>query len=137
MSQNNGLMSSSRDETALLRKVKAKMKDMDTMMDPEVNPNTDDTKLCCEVKAKMKDMDTMMERMRKEHTKSTSELEEDLLRIDDRFEMNTAFDDGETMKEHKITPGFKKLDRNIFSMMIVAEASSLAWWYTICVFIFK
>ena len=106
-------------------------------MDPEVNSNTDDTELRRQVKAKMKDMDTMMERMRKEHTKSTSKLGEDSLRIDDRFEVNTAFDDGETMKEHTITPGFKKLDRNIFSMMIVAEASSLAWWYTICVFIFQ
>ena len=51
MSRNNGLMSSSRDEIALLREVKAKMKDMDTMIDPEVNPNTDDTELRHKVKA--------------------------------------------------------------------------------------
>ena len=95
----------------------------------EVNMDKEKNALFHKFEAKMMEMDNMMEKMKNENSTS----EEQSFRLGDTFKVNTTFENSKTKQEQE----FKKMDKNIFSVMIVSQATSLAWWYTLGVVIFQ
>jgi len=83
------------------------------------------------IEEKMRDMDEMMERINREMPNSqnnvTNEVEHEILRFD-----NDEHNQGKKLKSRP-----EPMDKDIFSMMIVSQPNSIAWWYGLVIIIFQ